>query len=457
MSIDLIHNLVEGFLGNSFECVKVLQERLASLKKDTGRSVRFYYFRNKEKRTVEYDSGHFFLRTSVEYSNPQLTVEEVQGIVAVRILEACGHFFRGRTVEEIDARDVSEICELLRKPSYDVVVPFLLNADDVEPDRYSMNPLRSSILASGQSSFPAFSVNTEELGIDEEFLSKYEGMLISKNEAELIGDLLGSTSESYVDLVDKVKYNQLEELSELFGIDLCIPSLRFPLEVLASEDENGVIKSMIEESHGGYDSVERIYNLMGRSMKKRRTLLTVPHSSKGFGSKRAARGRLYFDNGSLVKVKVKYKTTRLYPNAIDPEDVSVAKGEDVFTVDGKNLVDYMYSETPSTPQFLLYSLASPEDACLWHAVGAYGAGELVKSYTSAHLACTRGKIFKKLVDDSRLVARVPVQFNLPPGGLWAHPIHDNIDTSIGCVENPKELLKRGIRIELLPTEEYVRR
>jgi len=456
MSVDLVPQLVENFLEDSLGCVKVLHERLASLKKTAGRSVPFYFFRKNEKRMVEYDSGHFFLRTSVEYSNPQLTVEEVQGIITVRMLEACSHFFRGKVVKEVDSRGISEICELLRKPSYDVVVPFLLNADDVEPDRYSMNPLRSSILESGQSSFPVFSVNTDELVIDKGFFSKYEGTLISRKETELIDEFLGCVSGSYVDLVDMVKYSQLEELSELFGIDMCVPSLRFPLEVLAGEGDKGVIKGIIEKSHDSFDSVKRIYNLMGRSMKKRRTLLAVPHSSKGFGSKRAARGRLYFDKGCLAEVKVRYRTTRLYPNAIDPEDVSVAEGEDTFTIDGKTLVDYSYSETPSTPQFILYSLVSPEDACLWHAVGAFGAKELVKSYTSTHLACTERKIFKELVDDSRLVARVPIQFNLPPGGLWAHPVHENVDASIGSVENSEELLERRIRVEFLPTDEYTR-
>ena len=42
----------------------------------------------------------------------------------------------------------------LKKPPQGIVVPFLLNTDDVEPDRYSMNPLKHSLVESGQSAFP---------------------------------------------------------------------------------------------------------------------------------------------------------------------------------------------------------------------------------------------------------------------------------------------------------------
>ena len=63
---------------------------------------------------------------------------------------------------------------------------------------------------------------------------------------------------------------------------------------------------------------------MGRSMKNLTTLLTVPHSIRGYGSKRAARGRIYFEGTKLKSIRVDYRTTLLYPNAIDPADVSVA-------------------------------------------------------------------------------------------------------------------------------------
>ena len=72
-------------------------------------------------------------------------------------------------------------------------------------------------------------------------------------------------------------------------------------------------------------------------MKNRTTLLTVPHSTKGFGSKRAARGKLHFENGKLLDAAIKYKTTPLYPNAMDPEDIAVAVCDDSFTVPGEKL------------------------------------------------------------------------------------------------------------------------
>ena len=71
-------------------------------------------------------------------------------------------------------------------------------------------------------------------------------------------------------------------------------------------------------------------------MKKRTTLLTVPHSKKGFGSKRAARGKLHFENGKFLDANVKYKTTALYPNAMDPEDIAVAVCDDNFMFREKN-------------------------------------------------------------------------------------------------------------------------
>ena len=40
---------------------------------------------------------------------------------------------------------------------------------------------------------------------------------------------------------------------------------------------------------------------------------------------------------------VKYKTTKLYPNAMDPEDVAVAECDDNFTVSGEKLADYRFA------------------------------------------------------------------------------------------------------------------
>jgi hypothetical protein len=44
---------------------------------------------------------------------------------------------------------------------------------------------------------------------------------------------------------------------------------------------------------------------------------------------------------------------------------------------------------------------------------------------------------------------VPWQFNLAPEGMWVHPVHRNIDASIGSVENPLDLACMGMKIEYL--------
>jgi hypothetical protein len=42
---------------------------------------------------------------------------------------------------------------------------------------------------------------------------------------------------------------------------------------------------------------------------------------------------------------------------------------------------------------------------------------------------------------------VPMQLNLSPDGLWVHPVHRNIDASVGCVENVADLARMGMKIE----------
>jgi hypothetical protein len=188
---------------------------------------------------------------------------------------------------------------------------------------------------------------------------------------------------------------------------------------------------------------------MRRSIKKRKTLLTVPHSKKGYGSKRAARGKLHFENTKLDSVSVKYRTTRLYPNEIDREDVSIAKAEDSFIVTGEKLADYNFSKTPSSPQFFLYSLGSPENAVLWHGIGSFAAPKLLRSYMSVRKVCKRGELFRDLQGKYGVNTDVPLQFNLAPAGMWVHPLHHNIDSSIGCVENFADVVRMGMKIEEL--------
>jgi hypothetical protein len=449
MANDLCEMVTENFLKNSWSCVKAIIEKLANWKAEQNRR-QVSLFRVKDNRLTgcTLDGDHFFLRSSVEYTNPQLTVEEVQGIIAARLLEVCGNYYYEYGLHEPDSDNVAELCERLKKPTRGRIVAFLLNTDDVEPDRYSMNPLKASFVASGQSAFPAANVKTDNLTIDESFVSKYDGSLISKAEVELVKAHLASANGSYLDFSDSMKYAQMEQLSEVFGIDLSLPALRMPLATLKAESRDGVLHRIISETHKNFEAIKEAYSCMGRSISNRTTLMTVPHSGFGFGSNRAARGKLRFNENRLDCVAVNYKTTRLYPNAIDPEDVSLAQCEDKFVVEGKKLGNYSFIETPSSPQFFLYSLASPEDCALWHGVGAFAAPQLLQSYASVRSVCREGHMISGL-QEFGVNTELPMQLNLSPGSMWVHPIHRNIDASIGCVENVVDLARMGMKVEHL--------
>ncbi|MGQ9507336.1 MAG: hypothetical protein ACUVTB_05700 [Candidatus Bathycorpusculaceae bacterium] len=438
--------------------METLVKELASIKEreDTSRkkNVNLFYFKNGQRNDVTVEGWRYFLRTSVEYSNPQLTVEEVQGIIAARLLEACANHFYSVELHEANSRDVDEICQKLRKPPEGLIIPFLLNTDDIEPDRYSMNPLKESIVNSGQSAFPVATVITEKLKIDQRFVQKYDGSLICKDDIELVENYL-ERYNSYMDMVDAVKYDLLEKFSEIFGINLNLYAMRMPLTILKNETSEGLLHHIIREVHKDFASIESVYKCTGRSLKSRTTLLTIPHSLKGYGSKRAAKGKLYFENNVLKDVRVDYETTLLYPNAIDPADVSIAKADDHFKVKGEKFVNYSYVETPSSPQFFLYMLASPENAALWHGIGAFGASQLVKSYVTVRFLCSKDLLIKNL-ENYGVSKRVPLQFNLVPERMWAHPIHHNIDASIGCVENFNYFTQLGMKVETLPAASFIR-
>jgi hypothetical protein len=442
--------LLSDFLKTSWRTVKVLVEKLSTFKQENRKKqVTLFRYVNGQKVNVPFEGDRFFLRGSVEYTNPQLTVEEVQGIIGTRMLEVCGNYFDEQGLHEPNSCDVAQLCEMLKKPPEGCIVPFLLNTDDVEADRYSMNPLKRSIVTSGQSAFPAADVKTDQLKVDADFAKKYDGTLISKKETELISRNLESAKGSYLDFVDSVKYAQLEELSKFFSMNLSLYALRMPLSTLQAEGKDGLLHYIISESHRDYGAIEQAYTCMGRSMTKRTTLLTVPHSKKGYGSKRAARGKIHFEDGKLQEVSVKYKATKLYPNAIDPEDVAVAEADDSFTVAGEKLADYSFAETPSSPQFFLYSIGSPEDAAVWHGVGAFASPQLLQSYSSARKACREGRLMRDLSHKYKVNVDVPLQFNLVPEGMWSHPLHRNIDASIGSVENLVDLVHRGMKLEYL--------
>ena len=451
MSDDPCRVLLADFLKTSWPCVTTIVEKFKAFKEEElkRKPISLFRFKNGQKVNRVFEGSNFFLRSSVEYSNPQLTLEEVQGIIGARMLETCGNYFLNYGLREPDANDTVEICEALKKPSEGPIIAFLLNTDDIEPDRYSMNPLKESIVDSGQSAFPAAYVRTEKLRIDPQFVDKYEGNLICKREVEPINGQLENAKGSYVDFVDSVKYAQMEELAETFGVDLGLCALRMSIATLQAETKDDLLHHVISETHRDYESISQAYNCMRRSMSKRTTLLTVPHSEKGYGSKRAARGKLHFEGEKLKSVSVKYCTTRLYPNEIDPEDVSIAKADDSFTVTGEKLADYSFAETPSSPQFFLYSLGSPENAVLWHGIGAFAAPKLLQSYVAVRDSCRRGQLIRDLRQKYGVWTDVPLQFNLVPDGMWVHPVHRNIDSSIGCVENLRDLTLRGMKLEHL--------
>jgi hypothetical protein len=447
---DNCYSLVKSFLAKSLPAIEVLVEGAQNHKKvKTNRKVTLFRFVDGKKVCVPFEDEHFYLRSSVEYTNPQLTVEEVQGVVGTRLLTACANHCLETGIHEPTEEDYRKLCEELKKPPTGYILPFLLNTDDVEADRYSMNPLKQSLVDSGQSAFPVANITNSQLKIDQAYVNKYEGSMISRSEAELITDELQRT-DSYMDFVDSVKYIQLKWLSELFGMDLALYALRMPLSTLKTENKAGLLHYIISESHKSYESIEEAYKCMGRSMNKRTTLLTVPHSKKGYGSKRAAHGRLHLgSNEELHDVEVTYKTTKLYPNAMDPQDIAVAECDDKVTVTGDLLSDYSFSETPSSPQFFLYSLGSPEDAAIWHGIGAFGASGLIQSYVSARNACKTGRLISGLTEKYGVRLDIPLQFNLAPDGMWSHPVHRNIDASIGSVNDFDDLVGRGMWLEHL--------
>jgi hypothetical protein len=126
-------------------------------------------------------------------------------------------------------------------------------------------------------------------------------------------------------------------------------------------------------------------------------------------------------------------------------------------VDGNLLTNYDFNETPSSPQFILYSLASPEDAVIWHGIGEFGASQLIKSYTHTRLLCSQDELIMNLYEKYDVKTKIPPQFNLIPDYMWVHPVHRNIDTSIGCVKNLEDLARMGMRLEHLSNKEYVRK
>jgi len=447
MSTDPVLNLVGSFLASSRSAIEALVKEVSICDEVKRDKVVLYSQEGKNLRERVFNGNQFFLRTSFEYSSPQVTLEELQGIIAARLLEVSANHVLHTKDKVVDCRDVEMIAEALSKPPSGKVVPFSLQTDDVEPDRYSNNPLRRSIVESGQSAFPVSSVSTKGLSFDLSFLERYRGSLISEDEYQLGRQCL-EQFERYVDFVDYCKARQFQQASVQLGICLNIPTLRMPLETLKQEGSSGSLHSIIQASHSGYETIEKVYELMGRSIKKKTLLLAVPHSLKGFGSKRCARGRIVFKGQSFSEIKVNYQTTKLYPNMADPNDVSVAVAEDSLELPAERFTDYSFSETPASPQFALYILLSPEDASLWHGVGEFAGSDFLKSYSSVQSAFLTNQILKE-VKRPKLCEAPAVAFNLTPEKMWLHPVYKNIDTSIGCVSDLRAFLNMEMKVTSL--------
>jgi len=118
--------LVEDFLKSSMSAVKVLVKRLSAFKEETwSRQVALFRYVNGRKVSEQFTGNKFFLRGSVEYTNPHLTVEEVQGIIGTRLLEATANYFDMVGLHEPDRDDIIQICERVKKPTEGYIVPFL--------------------------------------------------------------------------------------------------------------------------------------------------------------------------------------------------------------------------------------------------------------------------------------------------------------------------------------------
>ena len=140
MTDDICQTLLKDFLESSWLCVKAIVQKLDAINEAKQlKPVSLFRFKNGRKVNRSFDGKYFFLRSSVEYSNPQLTLEEVQGIIGARMLETCGNYFHNYGLRQPDANDVAEICETLKKPSEGPIIAFLLNTDDIEPDCFSLS------------------------------------------------------------------------------------------------------------------------------------------------------------------------------------------------------------------------------------------------------------------------------------------------------------------------------
>ncbi len=116
MSDDLCKSILLDFFKYSWDSLASLVRNLESFDRDFRKPVSLFWFVKGRRIDSTFSGNHFFLRGSTEYSNPQLTVEEVQGMIAARLLEVCGNYFHDNGLREPEAGDVVQLCEALKKP-----------------------------------------------------------------------------------------------------------------------------------------------------------------------------------------------------------------------------------------------------------------------------------------------------------------------------------------------------
>lgn len=439
--------LVELFR-TSRPSIEALAAKLRAEEERSHRNLPLFRYEGSRRIRVSAPPSAFYLRTSVEYASPQLTLEELQGILLARLLEVAGAFVADHPHADPEPSDIRAMRSALERPPTGRVVPFLMNVDDIEADRYSVNPLRRSIVESGQSAKAVAEVRCAGLALDDRFLRKYSGSLVTAEDAAEIRTFLQAEEiERYVDLVDATKYAQLARLSGRWGIDLGIPALRMPLTVLEAESTSGPLHRLISAVHAGPDSLARIYDYFGRSFRHNPTFLPViPHAPDGSASKRLASGGYRLHDHVPTGVRVSYGSRPLYPNEVDPSDVAWATAEATVEVPWTRLTRYDYRATPASPQFALYMLLSPEDGALWHGVGRYAGAQIVRSYTAFHAACHRGEPFEGVSLECR---PDPLQWDLVADSMLRHPVFGNIDASVTCVPHLEEGAIRSVVLRVL--------
>jgi hypothetical protein len=60
--------------------------------------------------------------------------------------------------------------------------------------------------------------------------------------------------------------------------------------------------------------------------------------------------------------------------------------------------------------------------------------------------CKSGRLIRNLTEKFNIKLDVPLQLNLAPDSVWVHPVHRNIDASMGCVADFGDLARMGMKI-----------